>query len=126
MYFVCFIIFIMAGFRFDDNDFSLSGLTQEGHDVTVISSSSDDDDNYGGMLECAQKLAGEISDETSMEGGVKAGVETGVETGVEPGDSKMPISKMANTALILSNDMASSLSHSQQSIDVSFINFNAF
>ena len=102
--------------------FSLSGLTQEGHDVTVISSSSDDDDNYGGMLECAQKLAGEISDETSMEGGVKAGVETGV----EPGDSKMPISKMANTALILSNDMASSLSHSQQSIDVSFINFNAF
>ena len=35
----------MAGFGFDYDDFSLSGLTQEAHDfdVTVISSSSDDD-----------------------------------------------------------------------------------
>ena len=41
----------MAGFGFDDDDFSLSGLTQEGHefDITVISSSSDDD-NYDGLL----------------------------------------------------------------------------
>ena len=40
----------MAGF--DDDDFSLSGLTQ-GHefDVTVTSSSSDD--NYDGLLDCA-------------------------------------------------------------------------
>ena len=52
----------MAGFGFDDDDFSLSGLMQEGHefDVTVISSSSDDD-NYGGLLDCARKLTGEIS-----------------------------------------------------------------
>ena len=43
----------MAGFGFDD-DFSLFGLTQEGHksDVTVISSSSDDE-NYDGFLDCA-------------------------------------------------------------------------
>ena len=43
----------MAGF--DDNDFLLSGLMQEGHefDVTVISSSSDDD-NYDGLLDCAR------------------------------------------------------------------------
>ena len=43
----------MAGF--EDNDFSLSGLMQQGHelDVTVISSSDDDDDSYGGLLECA-------------------------------------------------------------------------
>ena len=54
-----------------------------------------------------------------MEGGVQAGVETGVEPGVEPGVSNMPISGMANTALILSNNMASSLSHSEQSNDVS-------
>ena len=54
MHFFCLVIvFIMAGFGFDDDDFSLSGLMQEGHefDVTVISSS--DDDNYDGLLDCA-------------------------------------------------------------------------
>ena len=43
-YFFCFvIIFIMAGF--EDDNFSLSGLMQQGHelDVTVISSSDEDD-----------------------------------------------------------------------------------
>ena len=42
----------MAGFK--DNDFSLSGLMQQGHelDVTVISSDNNDD-SYGGLLECA-------------------------------------------------------------------------
>ena len=56
----------MAGF--DDDDFSLSGLIQEGHkfDVTVISSSSDDD-NYDGLLDCARKLAGEISDKQQLQ-----------------------------------------------------------
>ena len=48
-------LFIMAGLGFDDNDFSLSGLMQEGYevDVTVI---SDSDDNYKGLLECAKAL----------------------------------------------------------------------
>ena len=119
----------MAGFGFDDDDFSLSGLTQEGHklNVTVISSPSDDDHNYDGILDCARKLAGEISDKasTSLEGGIKpGGVEPGVKPGVEPGPSNFPISKTADSGLFLSNDMASSLSHSEQSIDVSFINFN--
>ena len=43
----------MSGFD-DDNDFSHSGLMQQGHelDVTVISSSVEED-NYGGLLECA-------------------------------------------------------------------------
>ena len=42
------LIIIMAGF--DDDDFSLSGLTQEGHNfVTVINSSSSDDENYDGL-----------------------------------------------------------------------------
>ena len=123
MYLISFIIVIIAGFGFDDDDFSLSGLTQEGHnfDVTVISSSSDDD-NYDGLLDCAQKLAGEIANKssTSMEGGVKPGVEPGV----EPGASNFPISKTADMPLIISNDMASSSSHSEQSIHVSFIHFN--
>ena len=112
------IIIIMASFGFGDDNFSLSGLTQEGHEfnVTVISSSSSDDENYDGLLECARKLAGETSDKSSMK--------VGVQGGVKPGASKIPISKMADTALILSNNMASSLSHSEQSNDVSFILFN--
>ena len=112
----------MAGF--DDDDFSLSALMQEGHDfVTVINSSSSDDENYDGLLECACKLAGETSDKRSMEGGIQAGVKPGVEPGVEPGVLNMPIPKMSNTGLLLSNDMASSLSQSEQWNDVSFIHY---
>ena len=97
-------------FGFDDDDFSLSGLTQESRDnVTVISSS--DDENYDGLMACACKLAGE----TSIEGGIQGGV--------KPGVSNIPISEMANSGLILSNDMASSLSHSEQSNDVNEIDF---
>ena len=80
----------MAGFGFDDDDFSLSGLTQEGHDsVTVINSSSSDDENYDGLLECARQLAGETSNKSLMEGGMQAGV--------EPGVSNILISKMSDT-----------------------------
>ena len=114
----CFVILfiIMAAFRFDDNDFSLSGLTQEGHDsVTVINSSSSDDENYDGLLECACQLAGETSNKSSMEGGMQPGV--------KPGMSNFPISKMSDSGLFLSNDMASSLSQSEQSNDVSFSHF---
>ena len=76
----------MAGFGFDDDNLSLSGLMQERHkfDVTVISSSSDDY-NYGGLLDCAWKLAGEISKKrSSLEGGMQPGVEPSVKKGVEP------------------------------------------
>ena len=114
---ICFVIFvIMAGF--EDDDFLLSGLTQEGHelDVTVISSSSDDE-NYDGLLDCARKLAGEISDKTSA-------VEGGMQPGVEPGPSNFLISKTADSGLFLSNEMASSFSHSEQLIGVSYIHFN--
>ena len=115
----------MAGFGFDDDDFSLSGLTQEGYDnvVTVINSSSSEDENYDGLLECACKLAGETSDKSSMEGGIQGGIEPGVEPGIEPGVSNMPIPKTSNTGLLLSNDMASSLSQSEQLNDVSFIHY---
>ena len=117
----CFtILIIMAGFGFDNEDFSLSGLMQEGHDnVTVISSSSSDDENYDGLLECACKLDGETSDKISMEGGMQGGVKPGV----KPGVSNTPIPKTSHSGLFLSNDMISSLSHSEQSNDVSFIHF---
>ena len=103
-YFYCFVkIFIIAGF--EDDDFSLSGLTQQGHklDVTVISS-SDEDDNYGGLLECARKLGGELSEKTSS---LEGGVQPGIEPGVEPNASSLPISKITNTVPITSNSMAS-------------------
>ena len=125
MYLIFFVIFIMAGFGFDDDDFSLSGLTQEGHEFDVTTVISSDDENYDGLLDCARKLAGEISDKTSsIEGGMQAGVEPCVEPYVEPGPSNIPISKTADSGLFLSNGMASSLSHSDQLIDVSFIIFN--
>ena len=54
---------------------------------------------------------------------MEGGVQPGVEPGVKPGANFL-ISKIADAALILSNDMASSSSHSEQSIHVSFINFN--
>ena len=116
----------MAGF--DDDNFSLSGLTQEGHefDVTTVISSSDDE-NYDGLLDCARKLAGEVSDKTSaVEGGMQAGVEPCVEPYVEPGPSNFPISKTADSGLFVSNGMEFSLSHSEQSIDVSYTLFNGF
>ena len=114
----------MAGF--EDDNFSLSGLMQQGHksDVTVISP-SDEDDNYGGLLEYAQKLGGELSEKTSsLEGGVQPGVEPGVEPGVKPNALSFPISKITNTVPITLNSMASSVSQSDKSIHVSFIHFN--
>ena len=72
--FFCFIILIVIMAGFDDEDFSLSGLIQEGNDfVTVIESSSSDDENYHGLLACARQLAGE-SDKSSVEGGLQGGV----------------------------------------------------
>ena len=95
----------MVGFGFDD-DFSLSGLMQEGHNVTVISSSSDDD-NYGGLLDCARKLGGDITEKTSS---LEGGVQLGVKPGVKPKASSFPISKTVNMVQITLNSMASSVS----------------
>ena len=81
----------------------------------MINSSSSDDENYNGLLECAHQLAGETSDKSSMEGGMQPGVESAV--------SNIPISQMSDSELLLSNDMASSLSQSEQSNDVSFSHF---
>ena len=119
MYFFCFVIIvIMAGFEDNDN-FSLSGLTQPGHqlDITVISS-SDEDDNYGGLLECARQLGGETSEKTSTL------VEGGIQPLVELNASNFLISKTMDTVPINPISMASSVSHSDESIHVSFIHFN--
>ena len=118
----CFIILIVIMAGFDDDDFSLSGLTQEGHDfVTVIESSSSDDENYHGLLECAHQLAGE-SDKSSVEGGMQGGVmQAVVDQDVMETMSNLPIPKMSHSGLFGSNDMPSSSSQSEQLNDVSFI-----
>ena len=110
----------MAGF-YDDNDFSLSGLTQEGHDFVTVIESSSHDENYHGLLDCACQLAGE-SDKSSIEGGVQGGVvHAVVDQDVMETVSNLPIPKMSDSGLFASNDMASSSSHSDQLNDVSFI-----
>ena len=112
----------MAGFE-DDDDFSLSGLTQQGHELDVIViSSSDEDDNYGGLLECAKQLGGEISEKTSTS--VEGGIQPLVEPLVELNTLSFPISKTMDTVPITPISMASSVSHSDKSIHVSFIHFN--
>ena len=110
------------GWIYDNDDFSLSGLTQEGHDfVTVIESSSSDDENYHGLLDCARQLAGE-SDKSSIEGGVQGGVvHAVVDQDVVETASNLQIPKMSDSGLFPSNDIASSFSHSDQLNDVSFI-----
>ena len=50
-------------------------------------------------------------------------MQPGVEPGVKTGVSNIPISKMSDSGLFLSYDMASSLSQSEQSNDVSFSHF---
>ena len=60
---------VMAGF--DDGNFSLSGLIQEGHELNFTAiSESDEEDNDGGLLQCARQLGGaeisELNEQNSM------------------------------------------------------------
>ena len=118
----CFVILIVIMAGFDDDDFSLSGLMQEGHDfVMVIECSSSDDENYHGLLDCARQLAGE-SDKSSVEGGVQGGVMQAVmDQDVVQTMSNLLIPKMSHSGLFASNDMPSSSSQSEQLNDVNFI-----
>ena len=108
----------MAVYFEDNDDFSLSGLTQQGHevDVTVISS-YDKDDNYGGLLECARQLGGEISEKptSSVEGGIPL-VESLIKPLVESKSSNFLISKSVDAVPITSISVESSLSQSEESI----------
>ena len=93
----------MAGF--EDDEFALSGLTWQGHelDVTVISS-SDEDDNYGGLLECTRQLGGETSEKNTMS-------TMSVQGDVESHALNFQISKSVDTVPITSISMTSSLSN---------------
>ena len=107
----CFVILIVIMAGFDDDDFSLSGLMQEGHDfVMVIESSSSDEENYHGLLECACRLAGE-SDKSSVKGGMQGGVMQAVmDQDVMQTVSNLLIPKMSHSGLFASKDMPSSSS----------------
>ena len=111
----------MAG-SFDDDDFSLSGLTQDGHevDVTVISDSEESDDNLAGLFECAKALeTGENCDETSKREESMLISEQSPEVNVPEGSVK----EIASSGLNVSNSMASSMAGQEKNFDVSFVNF---
>ena len=124
MYFcvLCVIaLFVMAG-SFDDNDFSLSGLTQEGHevDVTVISDSEETDDNLAGLFECAKVLeTGKKSNETSNREESMAVTEPSPEGNVPKGS----VQEMVSSGLNVSNSMASSMAGQEKNFYVSFVTF---
>ena len=110
----------MALFGFDDDEYSLAGLMQQGHklDVTVISSSSDDEDNYNGLLKCAKQLRGVISE---TDNSIMSTCESYVESNVKQLGGRMPISKSLETAGKAPIMVASSVSSLDKSHDVSLI-----
>ena len=121
MYIHLFALLIMAG-SFDDDNFSLSGLTQEGHevDVTVISDSEESDDNLAGLFECAKALeTGKKSNETSNREESMPVTEPSPEGNVPEGSVK----EMAPSGLNVSNSMASSMAGQEKNFHVSFVIF---
>ena len=118
MYIYLCALLIMAGY-FDDNDFSLSGLTQEGHevDVTVISDSEESDDNLAGLFECAKALeTGKKSDETSKHEESILVSERSAEVNVPEGS----VQEIASSGLNFSNGMASSMAAQEEEFSFKF------
>ena len=114
----------MAG-SFDDDDFSLSGLTQEGHeiDVTVISDSEESDSNLAGLFECAKALeTGVKSVETSKREESMVVTEAVTEASAAEERSEGHVLEIVSSGLKLSNSMASSMAGQEKNFDVSFIN----
>ena len=124
MYFcVFFALFVMAGF--DDDDYSLSGLTQEGHevDVTVIFDSEESVDNFAGLLECAKVLeTGKkcVKTEDSMVVTKQAAEVDWAEVHAEGAVLELP-----SSGLNVSNSMVSSISDQGKNFHVSFVNIYA-
>ena len=127
MYMCVLALLIMAG-SFDDDDFSLSGLTQEGHevDVTVISDSEESDDNLAGLFECAKALeTGKKSNETPKHEESMSLSEPSPEGNVPKGRSEGSVKEMAPSGLNVSNSMASLMAGQEKNFHVSFVIFCA-
>ena len=125
MYIHLFALLIMAG-SFDDDNFSLSGLTQEGHevDVTVISDSEESDDNLAGLFECAKALeTGKKSNETSNREESMPVTEPSHEGNVPEGRPEWSVKEMVPSELNVSNRMASSMAGQEKNFHVSFVIF---
>ena len=127
MYYFCvfFALFVMAG-SFDDDDFSLSGLTQEGHevDVTVISDTEESDDNLAGLFECAKVLeTGKKSNETSNGEESMSVTEPSPEGNVPEGWPEGSVQEIVSSGLNVSNSMASSMAGQEKNFHVSFVIF---
>ena len=125
MYIYLCALLIMAG-SFDDDNLSLSGLMQEGHevDVTVISDSEESDDNLAGLFECAKVLeTGKKFDDTSKHEESMLVSEQSAEVNVPEGRPKGSVQEIASSGLIFSNGMAWSVAGQEKNFHVSFVNF---
>ena len=114
----------MAGYFGDDDDFSLSGLTQEGHkvDVTVISDSEESVDNFVGLLECVKVLeTGKKHVETLK----SEDMTKHAKVNVAEVHAKGALLELPSSGVKVSNNMASSVSDHEKNFDVSFINIYA-
>ena len=117
-------VIVMSDFLEDDKDFSLSALTQEGHevDVTII---SDSDDNYDGLLACAKAL------ETGKNENLNLKSEDSIMVNELPEGSGAEVRtegvllELPSSGLNVSNSMASSVSGHGKNFYVSFINIYA-
>ena len=121
---VFFGLFVMAGFLDDDECLSLSGLTQEGHeiDVTVISDSEESLDNFAGLLECAKALeTGKKSGETSKLDDSMLVTDQATKVNRAKGRAEGHGLELPSSGLNVSNKMASSMGEQKKDIYVSFI-----
>ena len=114
-------VIVMANFFDDEDDFSLSGLTQEGHeiDVTVI---SDSDDNYDGLLACAKALQTEKKEELNSKSDHAVVLNELAEAHVAEVRAEGDGSEIASGGVNVSNSMAYSASGQEKNFEVCLIN----
>ena len=113
-------VIVMSDFVEDDENYSLSGLTQEGHevDVTVI---SDSDDNYDGLLVYAKTLEMGKNENLNLKSDDSIMVNNLVKVPGAKVRAEGVLLKLPASELNVSNNMASSVEHEDKSIGVKFV-----
>ena len=114
-------VIVMANFFDDEDDFSLSGLTQEGHenDVTVI---SDSDDNYEGLLACAKALETEKKEELNSKSDHAVVLKELPEGHVPEVHAEGSAFEISSGGVNVSNSMAYSVPGQEKNFEVCLIN----
>ena len=124
MYICVLALLVMMAGSFDDDNFSLSGLTQEGHEVyvTVISNSEESDDNLAGLFECAKVLeTGVKRVETSKHEDSMLVTKQVAKVNWAKVHAKGIGLELPSSGLNVSKSMATSMADQDKNIHVSFI-----